>query len=109
MVFFEFHLTRLNSEKLSFNWLSEVDETEDSNERRYDKFEKEAIAALKSNLKGLKVITRSGCGQPRSIDQGFFGFKVGPLVTARNLNLPDFQERLNFQHWNPSLGDLELF
>lgn len=45
---FEFHLTRLNSEKLSFNWLSDVDETEDSNERRYDKFEKEAIEIFKS-------------------------------------------------------------
>ncbi len=45
---FEFHLTRLNSEKLSFNWLSEKDETEDSNERRYDKFEKEAIAMFKN-------------------------------------------------------------
>lgn len=45
---FEFHLTRLNSEKLSFNWLSDVDETEDSNERRYDKLEKEAIAYFKS-------------------------------------------------------------
>ena len=44
---FEFHLTRLNSEKLSFNWLSETDETEDSNERRFDKYEKEAIAAFK--------------------------------------------------------------
>jgi hypothetical protein len=44
---FEFHLTRLNSEKLSFNWLSETDETEDSNERRFDKYEKEAIAMFK--------------------------------------------------------------
>lgn len=44
---FEFHLTRLNSEKLSFNWLSQTDETEDSNERRFDKYEKEAIAAFK--------------------------------------------------------------
>jgi hypothetical protein len=44
---FEFHLTRLNSEKLSFNWLSETDETEDSNERRFDKYEKEAIDIFK--------------------------------------------------------------
>ncbi len=44
---FEFHLTRLNSEKLSFNWLSEIDETEDSNERRFDKYEKEAIDIFK--------------------------------------------------------------
>lgn len=35
--------------------------------------------------------------------------KIGPQVTVRNLNLSNFQNDINFTHWRPSLGDLELF
>ncbi|HYC85037.1 MAG TPA: hypothetical protein VEB86_07435, partial [Chryseosolibacter sp.] len=35
--------------------------------------------------------------------------KIGPSVTGRSVTLPDFNLFNKFSHWNPSLGDLELF
>lgn len=35
---------------------------------------------------------------------------AGPLITLRNLNMPDdFQRLMKLRYWNYSLGDLELF
>jgi hypothetical protein len=44
---FEFHLTRLNSEKHNFTWYSEQDEADSSYDTRFDEFEKEAIKLFK--------------------------------------------------------------
>jgi GNAT superfamily N-acetyltransferase len=37
------------------------------------------------------------------------GFTIGPRVTVRNLIIDDFANQINFTHWHPSLGDLEVF
>jgi hypothetical protein len=50
---YEFHLTRLNSEKHNFIWKEELDEIEESYETRFDKLQYEAISIFKKKLQGL--------------------------------------------------------
>jgi N-acetylglutamate synthase-like GNAT family acetyltransferase len=38
-----------------------------------------------------------------------FTIPIGPIVTLRSLALTELREFVNFDHWSPSLGDLELF
>ena len=44
---YEFHLTRLNSEKHNFNWIPTTDAIEESYETRFDNLQHEAIAIFK--------------------------------------------------------------
>jgi hypothetical protein len=48
---FEFHLTRLNSEKHNFTWYSDQDAADSSYDMRFEEFEKEAIAVFRSKQK----------------------------------------------------------
>lgn len=45
---FEFHLTRLNSEKHNFIWKKNTNEIEESYETRFDHWQEEAIDLFKS-------------------------------------------------------------
>jgi hypothetical protein len=51
---YEFHLTRLNSEKHNFYWLSEIDAIEESYETRFDRWQIEAIETFK-RMQGSEV------------------------------------------------------
>ena len=44
---FDFHLTRLNSEKHNFKWYKDTDTIEESYETRFDRWQLEAIALFK--------------------------------------------------------------
>ena len=44
---YEFHLTRLNSEKHNFYWLPDTDAIEESYETRFDRWQIEAIETFK--------------------------------------------------------------
>jgi N-acetylglutamate synthase-like GNAT family acetyltransferase len=56
---------------------------------------------------GADYLTSSGLAGERLS----FGMtlKQGPITTIRNLNLRDNSQLSGFNHWAPSLGDLELF
>ncbi len=45
---FEFHLTRLNSEKHNFFWNADTNEIEESYETRFDNWQLEAIEKFKA-------------------------------------------------------------
>ena len=47
---YDFHLTRLNSEKHNFNWIESTGEIEESYETRFDKWQLEAIDVFKGML-----------------------------------------------------------
>lgn len=65
-----------------------------------------ALRCLQGKEPGA-IITMSGCN-PEALP-AFLSIKAGPIVTIRNLNLNGWEENLTFDHWSPSLGDLELF
>jgi GNAT superfamily N-acetyltransferase len=63
-------------------------------------------------LYGVDYSTISGLGsQDQKQMVGRFRWKApfGPTVTIRSLSLTDLGILQNFNHWSPSLGDLELF
>jgi membrane carboxypeptidase/penicillin-binding protein PbpC len=47
---FDFHLTRLNSEKHNFNWIADTNEIEESYETRFDQWQNESIDIFRSML-----------------------------------------------------------
>jgi hypothetical protein len=47
---YEFHLTRLNSEKHNFTWHPADDSIEESYETRFDRWQREAIESFKKLL-----------------------------------------------------------
>ena len=47
---YEFHLTRLNSEKHNFTWDASNDVIEESYETRFDSWQKEAVARFREIL-----------------------------------------------------------
>lgn len=47
---FEFHLTRLNSEKYNFNWVEKTGEIEESYETRFNKWQDEAVGIFRGML-----------------------------------------------------------
>jgi hypothetical protein len=48
---YEFHLTRLNSEKHNFNWIAGTNEIDESYETRFDHLQKESIEKFSQMLK----------------------------------------------------------
>lgn len=44
---YEFHLTRLNSEKHNFTWFENTNEIEESYETRFDRWQHEAVDLFK--------------------------------------------------------------
>lgn len=48
---YDFHLTRLNSEKHNFIWKEPTDEIEESYETRFDRWQHEAIGIFKDMLR----------------------------------------------------------
>jgi GNAT superfamily N-acetyltransferase len=65
-----------------------------------------AVNCLQSKAPFGSLITISECGTPV---KGFLRLAAGPVVTIKSLNLPAWEEKINFTNWSPSLGDLELF
>jgi hypothetical protein len=47
---YDFHLTRLNSEKHNFSWDSNANQIEESYETRFDNLQWEAIGVLRNRL-----------------------------------------------------------
>ncbi len=47
---YEFHLTRLNSEKHNFNWIESTGTIEESYETRFDNWQLEAVNLFKEML-----------------------------------------------------------
>jgi hypothetical protein len=47
---FDFHLTRLNSEKHNFNWIAGTNEIEESYETRFDQWQNESIDIFRGML-----------------------------------------------------------
>ena len=47
---YEFHVTRLNSEKHNFTWTQTTGELEDGYDQRFNKIEKQAIDLLRNHL-----------------------------------------------------------
>ena len=52
---FEFHLTRLNSEKHNFNWIDGTNEIDESYETRFDQLQKEAIEKFSQMLQEREI------------------------------------------------------
>lgn len=77
-----------------------------STEARLSRASKNELKRFAINS-GADYLTSSGVTSERLS----FGmtFKKGPITTVRNLNLKDISQLSGFNHWSPSLGDLELF
>jgi hypothetical protein len=52
---YEFHLTRLNSEKHNFSWIESTGAIEESYETRFDHWQLEAVETFKQMLQGNPV------------------------------------------------------
>jgi hypothetical protein len=48
---YEFHLTRLNSEKHNFNWMADSNQIEESYETRFDHLQNEAVEVFEKMLR----------------------------------------------------------
>jgi len=68
-----------------------------------------AFKELAKRIDGISIISISHGFGLSDVYAGFFPIPIGPVVTARNLNMRDWPESLSFANWSPSLGDLELF
>jgi hypothetical protein len=49
---YEFHLTRLNSERHNFNWIEETGEIDESYETRFDNWQLEATRKFRELTRG---------------------------------------------------------
>lgn len=67
------------------------------------------LNALVTYLNTISIVTLSGTQPAGQSANGFIKLHVGPHLTIRDLNMPDFPRSLTFGNWHPSLGDLELF